>query len=102
METTKKKIKRKTIFTNERYINEQMLKFIVYNIEKYEMNCKVNKTEIDVKDLQEILKKHQEECFVKIQNNLEIKKIYKDDKTKLVNDYTRMMDKVLENLIEDE
>lgn len=105
MEITKKKIKRKSIFDNQRYINEEMLKFIVYNIEKFEIKCKTNEISItsDVfyKKIKEILQEHQEDCFLKIQSHLDIKKIYKDDKAKLINDYKKMYTIILETKIED-
>ena len=100
-EPVKKKTTKKSIFSNTRVINEEMLKFIVYNIEKFEMKCTENdiKTDTDAfhDKIIDILKDNSEVCFNKIAEILEVKKIFKDDKEKLAKNYKKMYTVILQN-----
>lgn len=100
-EPIKKKTTKKSIFSNTRIINEEMLKFIVYNIEKFEIKCVKNdiKTDTDMfhNKITEILKDNSEVCFNKIAEILEVKKIFKDDKEKLAKNYQKMYTVILQN-----
>jgi hypothetical protein len=104
-ETEKKKVlRKKRNVNNEKIINDIMLEFIVYHIEKLEIKCKEQDIRIDSNAFNEkinkILKEHENECFLKIKDKIQ-GKIHKKEQAELLLNYNKMYKIILENRIED-
>jgi flagellar motility protein MotE (MotC chaperone) len=103
-ETEKKVLRKKKNVNNEKIINEIMLEFIVYHVEKLEMKCKEQDICTDSnefnKKITKILKEHENDCFLKIKDKIQ-GKIHKKEQAELMIIYTKMYKIILENRIED-